>query len=242
MVLRGSQDKENSIMNAAFIRKLFQLYQPYRQQLNNLIGVFAMSIEPGWIADFLERTQRLRDPYENHHGRTVAILAEKMAREDHSTDDEVKHIVLGARLHDVGKILLPESVLNKPGRLTYQESIMVRAHPQQGIALLEPFNLHADIIDIVHHHHENLDGTGYPDGLRGKQIKKGVRIVRLCDSLESMTRERSYKQPMDVMLALDKLQKEIGTKYDPLLFELMARIIRRDGYEATGDLNGHTTT
>ena len=141
-------------------------------------------LEAKAVADFIQHIARMRDPYENGHSLSVSLFAVALARIDKMPEEDVDLLRIGCRLHDVGKILIPETILNKATRLTRQEWEMIHAHPYQGVEMLAPFDLHPIILDVIMHHHENLDGTGYPDKLKGKKISRNVRIVRICDSFD----------------------------------------------------------
>jgi len=190
----------------------------------------AAEVEVKIIADFCEHVTRLRDPYENRHGRAVCNLAERMAQELEMSRDDMRQLGYGARLHDAAKLLIPEVILNKPGRLTLQEWDMIKAHPQMGVKMFSIVDLDPRIIDIILHHHENQDGSGYPDGLKGNQISRMARIIRICDTFESMTRKRSYKPMYSQQESLQRMSKHVGNIFDPILFEKFSAMLKRDGY------------
>ena len=175
------------------------------------------------VADFLEHIINLRDPYEDHHSREVSELVERLCKEDGIESEELEMIVIGARLHDIGKLLIPEVLLNKTGRLTRQDWEIIHAHPRYGVEMLEKLEISPDILDIVLHHHENLDGSGYPDGLRSKQISRGVKIIRICDTYQSLMGNRPYKSRMTSSEAFEEMEKKVGTYYDPILFSVFKK-------------------
>jgi HD-GYP domain-containing protein (c-di-GMP phosphodiesterase class II) len=122
---------------------------------------------------------------------------------------------IGGLVHDIGKVALPESVLAKPGPLSGPEWAAVRTHSEIGEALAREGSFFAGVADIVRHHHERLDGTGYPDGLRGAEIPIEARIVAACDAYAAMTAERPYQASRTQDEAVAELRRSAGTHLDP---------------------------
>lgn len=203
-----------------------------------MIG-FSMSksIELLWIANFLEHIMRLRDPYENNHGNVVAYLSTTVGILSKFSDTEMELLSLGSRLHDVGKLLIPEHILNKPARLTLQEWEMIYAHPKHGVELLRIVKPPPEISEIICNHHENLDGTGYY-GTKAEKISNFARIVRVCDSFDALTRSRPYKVAMTDSDAISEMSRHIGTRYDPFYFESLQKIVVSGDHKNTGFYNG----
>lgn len=190
-----------------------------------------MEVEVELIADFCEHVTRLRDPYENRHGRAVSKLAVALGKEDNMNKEELSNLALGARLHDAAKLLIPEAILNKPGRLTLQEWDMIKAHPTMGVRMFSIVKLHPMILDIILHHHENVDGTGYPDGIGGNELSRPSKIVRIVDTFESMTRKRSYKPQYTVDDTLKRMHRYVGEYFDPVIFDNLEKVLDRDGFD-----------
>jgi putative nucleotidyltransferase with HDIG domain len=155
-----------------------------------------------------------RDAYTHGHTRRVTRHAERIAREMGLPADEVAKVRVAAALHDIGKLFTPREVLTKPGRLTDEEFASIKRHPVDGAAMVarvcEP-----EITEMVRHHHERLDGTGYPDGLAGDEIPLGARIISVADTFDAMTSSRPYRCACQHKKALDVLSKEAGTQLDP---------------------------
>ena len=168
------------------------------------------------IRTLIEVSKRLeaRDPMTHGHSRRVARHAEAIARGLHLPAAEVAKIRTAAALHDVGKIETPRPILNKPGRLTEAEFAVIARHPVDGAEMLLGID-DAEIIAMVRHHHERLDGGGYPDGLTGREIPLGARIISVADTFDAITSTRSYRKGSRHKPALDILAGEAGAQLDP---------------------------
>src|SRR5687768_4713448 len=156
----------------------------------------------------------IKDNYTGEHSNMTANYAEAVARRLSLSEEEVTHIKLGALLHDIGKIGVPECILCKPGRLTAEETIIMRRHVDDGEHVLLGVP-HMDAVrGIVKHHHEWWDGCGYPAGLRGEEIPIGARIVAVADAYDAMTSDRPYRQHLSQAVAIERLQGASGTQFD----------------------------
>jgi len=128
---------------------------------------------------------------------------------------EQQRIHIGAHLHDIGKLSIPDAILNKPGKLTQDEFAIIRQHPTIGNNMISKVKCLASIADIVHHHHERFDGKGYPDGLWGEEISLGARIVAVADSFDAMTTQRTYRLAFNTYQALEEIEICRGSQFDP---------------------------
>ncbi|MFQ5742671.1 MAG: HD domain-containing phosphohydrolase [Acidobacteriota bacterium] len=179
----------------------------------------------------LAEAVEIKDRYTRGHSELVSRYAAAMAEELSLTEKEVEEIRRGGMLHDVGKIGIDEAILNKPDELTDEELAIIKMHPVYGARILEPIPYMSNVRDIVLHHHERMDGSGYPHGLPGDQITLGARIVAVCDVFEGVTSERPYRQPMSPPQVVEFLQREAGPKLDPECVEMFLRIYRASGFK-----------
>jgi putative nucleotidyltransferase with HDIG domain len=155
-----------------------------------------------------------RDAYTHGHTRRVTRHAERIAREMGLSTEQVAKVRIAAALHDVGKVHTPREVLTKPGRLTDEEFAIIKRHPVDGAEMVAEVG-DAEITAMVRHHHERLDGTGYPDGLAREEIPLGARIISVADTFDAMTSSRPYRPATKHKEAVDVLSKEAGSQLDP---------------------------
>ena len=189
------------VVNAHDISQTVQHVQMIETNLEQLIGALA-------------RASEYRDPYTAGHQLGVARLSRKIAEHLQLSVDQVKGIELGAHLHDIGKIAVPSEILAKPGRLSPAEYELVKAHPQTGYEILSGIEFPWPIADIALHHHERLDGSGYPDGLEGDAITVEVRIVAVADVVDAMASHRPYRPALGIEAAREEIRANAGRLYD----------------------------
>jgi HD-GYP domain-containing protein (c-di-GMP phosphodiesterase class II) len=176
----------------------------------------------------LARGAEAKDEQTGDHLRRVQLTAEELARATGAGDELAADIGRAAMLHDVGKLHVPDGILQKRGPLTEDEWVIVRNHTVWGEQILgdsEGFELARR---VARWHHENVDGSGYPDGLRGDLIPLEARIVRIADSFDAMTNRRPYSKPRTWDAAIEELFRYRGTQFDPELVELMEVLLTRD--------------
>jgi diguanylate cyclase (GGDEF)-like protein/putative nucleotidyltransferase with HDIG domain len=155
-----------------------------------------------------------RDTYTGSHSERVSELAAKVAKRLGLDAEQVELTRLAGSLHDLGKLAIPEEILRKPGTLTDSERLVLERHPQIGFRMLDSLGVDP-VADLVLHHHERWDGTGYPDGLRGEQIPLGARIIFVTDAYDAMTSDRIYRPKLSSRAALAELERCAGTQFDP---------------------------
>jgi len=166
-----------------------------------------------------------REPRLGEHLRAVSELARLLATRMALPRQQTEALVVGALLHDVGKIATPDSVLRKPGPLTAAEYEIVRQHPAQGERILKSAGNLASALAAVRHHHERFDGRGYPDGLRGEEIPLAARIVIVADAFDSMVRDRPYRRGVREGEALEEIKRRSGTQFDPEVVEALEGLL-----------------
>jgi HD-GYP domain-containing protein (c-di-GMP phosphodiesterase class II) len=162
----------------------------------------------------------MKDSYTRGHCRRVRDLARRIALSLGLAGEPAAALEIGALLHDVGKIVIPEPLLRKRGRLDDLEVKRLRRHTVMGEGILTAVELFAPALKIVRHHHERFDGAGYPDGLRGERIDLSARIVALSDAFDAMTTERPYRDALPLETALAELARGRASQFDPLLVDL----------------------
>lgn len=171
-----------------------------------------------------------KDPYTAGHERRVAELAVAIAVEMVIDQNQIQGIFFGGLLHDLGKIQIPSEILSKPGRLSDIEFNLIRQHPEIGTQILEGTIFPWPIQDMVRHHHERLDGSGYPDGLKGEAVSVEARILAVADVVEAMMNHRPYRAALGLDIALEEIKKGAGTIYDPEIVETCIRLFRENKF------------
>ena len=172
----------------------------------------------------------IKDPYTRGHARRVAVYARRLAERIGLNPVEAEKIRLGGLLHDIGKIGLSEQLLNNTrNRLPADMLAEVRQHPQIGVAILKDFNFPKAVIDFVHFHHEKMDGSGYPHGLRSYQIPLGAKIIRVADCFDAITTDRPYQQRKSWIEAFGILHQISGTDLNSELVEAFMADIKDNG-------------
>jgi response regulator RpfG family c-di-GMP phosphodiesterase len=167
----------------------------------------------------------IRDDTTGSHGERLVALADCLGRAVGLTAQELETVKLGASLHDIGKIGIPDRVLQKPGPLDFEERTLMRAHPVIGDRLLERVDELAQAREIVRHHHERWDGQGYPDGLSGDRIPLVARVVSVADGLEAMAARRPYRNPLAREEILLELARGRGRQWDPGVVDKATELI-----------------
>ena len=167
--------------------------------------------------DRLSRQLADRIPRMERHHRAVAELAGSLARHIGLRDEQLHAVVRAAELHDVGKVLVPDAILSKPGELSEDELALMRRHAIAGWLILRESAESDAIAALVRSSHERWDGMGYPDGLAGEAIPLGARIITICDAFDAMTHERPYRSARSGAEALAELREGAGVRYDPTL-------------------------
>ena len=167
----------------------------------------------------LARASEYRDPYTAGHQLNVAHLARQIAGHLGLPEGDVRGITLGATLHDIGKIAVPAEILTRPGRLSPVEFELVKTHCPVGHDILSGIDIPWPIADIVLHHHERLDGSGYPDGLKGEAISLEARIVAVADVIAAMASHRPYRPGLGIEAARQEIRKNRCRLYDPAIVD-----------------------
>jgi HD-GYP domain-containing protein (c-di-GMP phosphodiesterase class II) len=181
--------------------RIKQLEEELRAQRSALICAFNQLLD-------------LKDLGTGIHSTRLAEWGMRVAQELNLSDGDLHDIEIAALLHDIGKIGIPDSILNKPGRLTDEEYALMKKHPEYGWAVLRLFPGFEQVSLFILHHHENFDGSGYPAGLAAQEIPIGSRIVSVIDAFDAMVSCRPYRQGLAVEEAIRRLEKDSGTQFD----------------------------
>lgn len=189
------------------------------------------------IIESLAAAVEAKDSVTSDHVQAVGRLATSLARLVDPDLADSEDFLFGCLLHDVGKIGVPERILNKPGPLTDEEWTVMRLHPETGVRVIGPLGLSPTVSDLVLHHHERWDGGGYPRGLARDSIPLSARIFAVCDTLEAMTARRPYRDPVTTALALAEIHGESGHQFDPDVVEALEDGVASDDIDLAETLN-----
>jgi len=172
-----------------------------------------------------------RDPIMKTHSQTVAHLVVETARHMNWEQKEIQYLEIAALLHDVGKLWIPENILIKKTRLTNEEISIFRMHPVNGAQILQSSTMFKKIIPWLYHHHENWNGTGYPDGLKESDIPIHARIIAVCDSFTTMLSGSQGQSALTVDQAIDRIKMEAGVLFDPIIVESFVKVVESQEME-----------
>lgn len=175
-------------------------------------------------------TVEARDPYTAGHQRRVAVLASAIANEMKFAADVIHGLNLAATIHDLGKVHLPAEILSKPGQLKPIEFELIKSHPQAGYDIIKDVQFPWPIAQMVLQHHERLDGSGYPQGLKDDQIMPEAKILAVADVVEAMSSHRPYRPALGVDAAMEEISKKRGVLYDPAVADACIALFREKGF------------
>jgi len=193
--------------------------------LNNMQKALQDSIHA--IAYALET----RDPYTAGHQRQVAKIATALAREMGLPEMTIEGIHFGSLIHDLGKISIPAEILTRPRRLSNLEMQMMQTHPQAGYDIIIGIDFPWPVAEMILQHHERMDGSGYPNGLKENDILLESRILAVADVVDAMTSHRPYRAGLGIAKALEEIEKNRGTYYDPVVADACLRLFREKGFQ-----------
>jgi putative two-component system response regulator len=192
--------------------------QQYRAILEQVIDAIGLTVE-------------YRDPYTSGHQHRVAELAQAIAREMGMQENALEGIRLGALVHDIGKVRLPTEILNRPGRLNELEFEMVKTHSGIGSDIVKEVSFPWPVAQMIAQHHERIDGSGYPQGLKGDDILPEARIIAVADVVEAMVSHRPYRPALGVEKALAELREGRGSLYDQAVVDVCLELFERRGFQ-----------
>jgi len=216
--MRETLNAQNIILEQKVEEKTAQL----REMLYSTIRAMALTVE-------------IRDPYTAGHQQRVAQLACAIAQKLNYSEEKINAIRFAGILHDIGKIRIPVSILNRPGKLLDAEFMLIRMHPQTGYDILKHIPTPWPLADIVLQHHERLDGSGYPKGLKSDQILPEAKIVAVADVMEAESSYRPYRPAKGIEYALQEITKNRGTLYDPDAVDACIDLFRKEHFKFETD-------
>jgi HD-GYP domain-containing protein (c-di-GMP phosphodiesterase class II) len=182
--------------------------------------------------DALCQAVETKDFYTRGHGDRVSRGAVMIANQIRMSAARTEAIKFAGMLHDVGKLGVPTQVLQKTGALTEDEFATIQLHPMRGLEIVREIGFLYEALNGIMHHHERIDGRGYPMGLAGHEIPEFARIIAVADAFDSMTTTRSYREAKSIEFALDELRKGAGTQFDPLVVEAFITAIENEHWPA----------
>jgi len=216
--LGAAYGQSNYFMLAIATIAIVEAYNPFKQLSDQRDVLFASL---GMVAHAID----LKDAYTGRHARDASDIAVRIARAMRLSEPEVRKIKFAGMLHDIGKIGVSGKIIRKPSSLNVAEMTEMRRHPVIGAEIMRPVELLAEASEIVMHHHEHFDGSGYPDGLRGEQIPVGSRIVLVADAFNAITTDRPYQKARSKAEALKVLRSHAGTQFDPQVVKALEGVI-----------------
>jgi PAS domain S-box-containing protein len=184
----------------------------------------------GGIIQVLSATTEKRDPYTAGHQRRVADLARAIGQEMGLAADRVEGLRTGGSIHDIGKVSIPAEILSKPTRLTEIEYKLIQTHSQAGYEILRDIDFSWPLAEMVFQHHERMNGSGYPQGLKGEDILLEARILAVSDVVEAMASHRPYRPALGIAAALEEIEKDKGILYDPDVVSACLTLFREKGF------------
>lgn len=187
----------------------------------------SMSTEISSLMEIVKKVEE-KDRYTYQHSSRVAEHAVRTAKKLGVSAELLNRLTESSYLHDIGKVHIPEEILNKPGKLTKEEFDIVKRHPEDGAKMLEG-TMYESLIPILEQHHERLDGTGYPRGLKADEILLEAKIIAVSDTFDAMTEDRAYRNAFTAEYAMDEIKRLSGTHYDPQVVEAFEQVLREEG-------------
>ena len=179
----------------------------------------------------LRYTVEAKDTYTRGHSDRVSDYSVLIGEKVGLSQDELKTLKIGGLFHDIGKIGVPDAILQKEAKLTDEEYSEIKNHPSIGAHILGAASLFKDMVPIVKHHHERYDGRGYPSGLKGEDIPYMARIAALADTFDAMTSRRSYRNALELDVVISEIERCKGTQFDPQLADVFLDIIKNEYYK-----------
>jgi PAS domain S-box-containing protein len=199
------------------VTELYETQESLKTTLNGIIHILATAIEK-------------RDPYTAGHQQRVTQLSIAIMRELGGTAESLATLTLASQIHDIGKISIPAELLSKPTKLSKEEFELIKKHPETGRDILNGFDFGMPIDEIIYQHHENIDGSGYPQGLSGNEILLEAKVIRVADTVEAMASHRPYRPGLGIDVALEEIESKKGIYYDPDIVDICVMLFKEKGF------------
>ena len=183
------------------------------------------------LTKMISRAMFAVDPYTVSHQERLATLAVTIGEKAGLNSEELEWLRVGALLHDIGKAAVPNTILSKPGKLTDEEWVLIRSHVKRGHEMLQDMDLPENVMDMVLNHHERLDGSGYPNGIRGDKLSTESRILGICDVVEAMSSHRPYRPARKKDEIITELKSGRDRIYDPKVVDLLIDVVERNEFD-----------
>ncbi len=222
--------EEDEAALTALAQSVWRVLQAKRAHAVTLSSLQRTDVALQGTIESLVRMGERHDPHTAGSARRVAALAVALAREAGLDGQRQDAIRIAALLHDIGTIAVPAAILAKPGPLTLAETALLRTHAEEGCKLLADIDFGAPIAEIIFEHHERLDGSGYPRGIQGDDIRIEARVLAIADTVEAMCSPRPYRPALGIEAALDEINKNAGKLYDLQLVTACTRLVRQRGF------------
>jgi putative two-component system response regulator len=235
-----------SVSNALHRKELEFAARTYRNMLESVVADRTMKLQNtlnklretlDGVIHALGLTVEKRDPYTSGHQERVADVACAVAEAMRLQEDQIMGLRMAALIHDIGKIYVPSDILTKPGKLSEIEFALLRTHPEVGYEILKTIDFPWPIAEIVHQHHERINGTGYPRALMGHQIILEAKVLAVADVVEAMASHRPYRPALGIDRALAELIKGEGQLYDPEVVRACVAVFTHSGYRLQAETN-----
>lgn len=197
---------------------LLKKQQEHKKLISEMSSVFASCID-------------LKDPYTNGHSHRVAKYSALLAKRLGKSEDEVEEIYNTALLHDIGKIAIPDAILNKPGRLNDEEYAIMKSHPKRGYDILKDVKIDPSLSVGAGYHHERIDGRGYPQGLKGDEIPEIARIIAVADTFDAMYSTRPYRKRLPLETVAAEIQRSAGTQLSPEVVKAFMEMVEEGAFD-----------
>ena len=169
-----------------------------------------------------------KDKYTKEHSARVAKYGKLIARELGWSNEQQEKVYIAGLIHDIGKIGIPDNILNKSGKLTDEEFAMIKEHTQKGYNILKGYDGHEGIVEVILYHHERYDGKGYPKHLKGKEIPKMARIITIADSFDAMNSKRVYRDRQSKEYIKQQLKEGKGKQFAPIFVEVFLKLLENE--------------